>query len=212
MCFSQRVCNACIPKVQAADNGGVDQLNIDVQMWLRQQVWHALAQVAAISTLVSAHVTLITARLQSELLPSAALALIGARGPPSKTFFMWVQPRFAQPLTSRALCMCQNASGEEFVVSWVQRGSCSVLPKKRSGCLAFQQLMTQLEHPYIMPCIAAACVAHSRRLSSPASCACCRFDADKDVAAIVRPAVRQVTAENIISCHARAAAIAPPNV
>jgi len=27
-------------------------------------------------------------RQQSELLPSATLALIGARGPPSKTFFM----------------------------------------------------------------------------------------------------------------------------
>ena len=36
--FRQRVCNPCIPKIQAADTGGVDQLNIDVQMWLRQQV------------------------------------------------------------------------------------------------------------------------------------------------------------------------------
>jgi hypothetical protein len=65
---------------------------------------------------------------------------------------------------SLALCMCQNAKGEEFVVSWVQRGACSVLPKKRSGCLAFQQLMTQLDHPYIMPCVAAAYVEIVRRL------------------------------------------------
>ena len=52
--------------------------------------------------------------------------------------------------------MCQNAKGEEFVVSWVQRGANSVLPKKKSGCLAFQQLMTLIDHPYIMPCVAAA--------------------------------------------------------
>jgi hypothetical protein len=31
-----------------------------------------------------------------------------------------------------------------------------VLPKKKSGCVAFQMLMTQLEHPYIEPCVAAA--------------------------------------------------------
>ena len=69
--FSQRVCNACIPKIEAADTGGVDKLSIDVQIWLRQQ---------------------------SELLPSATLALMGARGPPSKTFFMCGQsPKRAPP-------------------------------------------------------------------------------------------------------------------
>lgn len=31
-----------------------------------------------------------------------------------------------------------------------------VLPKKKSGCVAFQMLMTQLDHPYIEPCVAAA--------------------------------------------------------
>jgi hypothetical protein len=55
--------------------------------------------------------------------------------------------------------MCQNAKGEEFVVSWVLRGPDSVLPKKKSGCSAFQLLMTTLEHPYIMPCVAAAYVS-----------------------------------------------------
>ena len=31
-----------------------------------------------------------------------------------------------------------------------------VLPKKKSGCVAFQTLMTTIDHPYIEPCVAAA--------------------------------------------------------
>jgi hypothetical protein len=69
------------------------------------------------------------------------------------------------PQTLRSLCRCQNVKGEEFVVSWVLRGASSVLPKKRSGCAAFQQLMTMLEHPYVMPCVAAAYVAHLVHIS-----------------------------------------------
>ena len=57
---------------------------------------------------------------------------------------------------SLSVFRCQNAKGEEFVVSWVKRGENSVLPKKKSGCVAFQQLMTMMDHPYIMPCVAAA--------------------------------------------------------
>ena len=78
-------------------------------------------------------------------------------------------------------------------MSWVLRGASSVLPKKRSGCAAFQSLMTLLEHPYVMPCVAAAYVTQLNHLLD-LMLTRRSFDPEKDAAAIVRPAIRQVIA------------------